>query len=159
MTVKKNLKLMEAVDNAWNNKDWDLLSSFYDENVEVYWPDRMDALRGKNEYAKAVQMFVKGFPDIHIENKPYRICFGQDDWTCTVAIMNGTNKASMMRPDGTQISPTNKTYRTYFCRMVRWDHSQIVEEWIFYDMANMMKQLGLMPQESTTMAEKPVVAT
>ncbi len=154
MTAKKNLKLMKVVDDAWNKQDWDTLGNCYAENVDIYWPDRLEATRGRSEYVNAAKMFVKGFPDARIENDPYKICFGQDDWTCTIALMSGTNKAPMIRPDGTQIPPTNKTYKSYFCTIARWEHSQIVEQWIFYDMANMMQQLGLMPAGSPV-SEKP----
>ena len=145
---------MKVVDDAWNKKDWDTLENCYAEDVKIYWPDRQEPYRGRAEYIKAVKTFIKGFPDAHIENNPYKVCFGQDEWICTVTALTGTNNGMMTRPDGAEIPPTNKIYRGDFCTIARWDHNQIVEERIFYDMANMMKQLGLMSSESSGVSGK-----
>jgi hypothetical protein len=36
--------------------------------------------------------FFKTFPDKHVGNDPYRVLFGHEDWTCSVAILTGTMK-------------------------------------------------------------------
>ena len=100
--------------------------------------------------------FTQGFPDAHIDNDPYKVCFGQDDWTCSIALMKGTNTRPMMGPDGSTMPPTNKPYRTEYCTVTRWRNNLIVELHIFYDMASMMRQLGMMPQGSPNPAEKPI---
>ncbi len=148
MAVKRNLKLMKMTDDAWNDKDWDALNDCFDENVEIYWPDQLLAKKGPAEYVNAAKAFVKSYPDARIENDPYKVCFGEGDWTCTVALMSGTNTGSMMSPDGKSMPPTNKMFRSDFCTVARWKSNRIIEMRIFYDMANMMRQVGLMPTAS-----------
>jgi ketosteroid isomerase-like protein len=149
MAVKRNLKLMKMADDAWNDHDWDALGDCFDENVEVYWPDQLMAKKGPSEYVNGAKAFVKSYPDARIENDPYKVCFGGDDWTCTVALMSGTNTGSMMGPDGKAMPPTNKMFRSDFCTVARWKSNRIIELRIFYDMASMMRQLGLMPTSPT----------
>ena len=49
----------------------------------------------------------------------------------------------MKGPDGTEISPSGKSFDVDFCTIARWDNGQIVEENLFYDLVTFMKQIGL----------------
>ncbi len=154
MSVKRNLKLMKMVDDAWNAQDWKTLETCYAKNVEVHWPDQLDARIGFDEYLRASKAYFNGYPDAHIANNPYKICFGEDDWTCSVSLMTGTNTGPMMAPDGKSQPPTNKSYKAFYCTLARWKENQIAEQWMFYDMASMMRQLGLLPMPSGSQKER-----
>ena len=56
----------------------------------------------------------KIFPDNHVENDPYKVLFGQGDWTCSIAMFSGTHKNSMMSPQWKTILPTNKKFQVDF---------------------------------------------
>ena len=81
-------------------------------------------------------------PDNHIDNDPYKILFGQDDWTCYVANFIGTFKGPMKGFDGKTIEPTNKKFQIEFCTVAHWKNEEIVEEKLFYDLVGLMKQIG-----------------
>lgn len=83
------------------------------------------------------------FPDNHVQNNPYRVLFGQNDWTCSIAIFTGTHKGPMIGPEGKSIPPTNKKFQVDFCTVAHWKNGKIVEENLFYDQVGMMKQVGL----------------
>lgn len=85
----------------------------------------------------------KIFPDNHVENNPYKVLFGQGDWTCSIAIFSGTHKGPMMVPGGNSIPPTNKKFQVDFCTVAHWNNGQIDEENLFYDLGGLMRQLGL----------------
>ena len=51
----------------------------------------------------------------------------------------------MKMPDGKIIQPTHKTAKLEFCTVATWKNKEITEERLFYDVAGMMKQLGLAP--------------
>jgi hypothetical protein len=59
--------------------------------------------------------FFKTFPDNHIENDPYKVLFGQGEWTCSVTNFTGTFKGPMKEFDGKTIEPTNKRFQIVFC--------------------------------------------
>lgn len=71
------------------------------------------------------------------------VLFGQDDWTCSVAIFTGTMKGPMKTEDG-EIPSTNKKFKVKFCTVAHWKDGKIVEENLFYDQIGLMKQIGLM---------------
>jgi hypothetical protein len=55
----------------------------------------------------------------------------------------------MTMPDGSVIPPTNKSFRVDFCTVARWNQQgQIVEENLFYDLMGMLKQIGVLPDQS-----------
>jgi hypothetical protein len=85
----------------------------------------------------------KTFPDNHVENNPYKVLFGQNDWTCSIAIFTGTHKGPMIGSEGKSIPPTNQKFQVDFCTVAHWKNGKIIEENLFYDQVGMMKQLGL----------------
>jgi hypothetical protein len=54
-------------------------------------------------------------------------------------------KGPMTGADGKVIPPTNKKFEIEFCTVANWVNGEIVEEKLFYDLTDMMRQLGLMP--------------
>ena len=96
MSIEENLKLMKTLDDAWNGQDWDLFSKRHAENVVVRWPGQDEPTRGlaahKNE---GIEMF-RIFPDNHVANDPYKVLFGQGEWTCSIAIFTGTHQGPMI---------------------------------------------------------------
>jgi hypothetical protein len=97
---------------------------------------------GPAHRAKSIEFF-KTFPDNHVGNDPYKVLFGQGEWTCSVARFTGTMKGPMKRPDGTTIPPTNKSFDVEFCTVAHWQNGKIVEERLFYDLVGLMRQIGV----------------
>ena len=86
----------------------------------------------------------KTFPDNRVGNDPYKVMFGQGDWTCTIAEFTGTMRGPMKGGDGRLIPPTNKSFKVDFCTVARWRSGEIYEENLFYDVVGMLKQIGVM---------------
>jgi predicted ester cyclase len=143
-SVDENLQLMKTLDDAWNTQEWDTFNKRHAENVAVYWPGQPEPTRGREAHQKEAVEFFKTFPDNHLVNNPYKILFGQGDYTCSVAEFTGTMRGPMKGPDGKTIPPTNKKFRLEFCTVAHWQNGEIIEERLFYDLVEMMRQLGLM---------------
>jgi hypothetical protein len=115
----------------------------------VRWPDQSEPTRGLNAHKnEGVEMF-KIFPDNHVENNPYKVLFGQGNWTCSIAIFTGTHKGPMTGPNGETISPTNRKFQLDFCTVARWKHGQIDEENRFYDQGGLKTRFGLLSRRLT----------
>lgn len=136
--------MMKTLDDAWNAQDWDTFSKRHAEDVVVNWPGQAHSTKGIDAHRKEGEYFFKAFPDNHVENNPYRVLFGQGEWTCSIARFTGTHRGPLMSLDGKMISPTNKKFEVDFCTVARWKDSKIVEENLFYDLVGLMAQLGLM---------------
>jgi SnoaL-like polyketide cyclase len=55
----------------------------------------------------------------------------------------GTFTGPLELPDGTVIQPTGKSFDVFFSTTARWRNGKIVEEYLFYDSATLMQQIGL----------------
>ena len=147
--VERNLNLMKTLDDAWNagpsSALWETFRKRHTENVAVYWPGGGPPTMGRHNHDLEAVEFFKTFPDNHLINNPYKILFGQGDYTCTVADFSGTMKGSMRGADGKTIPATNKKFHLEFCTVAHWNkNGEILEERLFYDLTGMMKQIGIM---------------
>ena len=143
MSVEEDMRLMQTLDDAWNSQDWDTFEKRHSENTAVYWPGQPEPTRGRHAHHDEAVDFFKTFPDNPLVNRPYKIFFGQGDFTCSVADFTGTMKGPMKGPDGKMISPTNKRFHVEFCTVARWENGEIVEERLFDDLVALMQQIGL----------------
>jgi hypothetical protein len=112
--VKENLELMKTLDNAWNSQDWETFKKRHSENTAVYWPTQPEPNRGRKAHHKEAMEFFKTF-DNRLVNNPYKIAFGQGDYTCTVADWTVTMRGPMKGPGGKVVQPTGKTAKLEFC--------------------------------------------
>jgi predicted ester cyclase len=78
------------------------------------WPGQSEPTRGiKAHQNEGVEMF-KTFPDNHFENNPYKVLFGQGDWTCSIAIFTGTHKGPMMAAEGKRFQLHSRNFKWTF---------------------------------------------
>lgn len=102
----------ENVRCAWNagpgSKDWETFRKRHTENVAVYWPGQPEPTRGRHNHDSEAVEFFKIFLDNHLVNNPYKILFGQGDYTCSVAEFTGTMKGPMKGADGKMIPPPTR---------------------------------------------------
>jgi hypothetical protein len=143
MGVKENLELMKTLDDAWNSQNWEVFRKRHSEDTAVFWPGQPDPTKGRHNHEIEASEFFKTFPDNRVGNRPYKIAFGQGDWTCTIADFTGTMKGPMKGPGGKIIPPTNKSFKVEFCTVAHWENGEIVAERLFYDLVGLMKQIGL----------------
>ncbi len=146
MGVKENLELMKTLDDAWNagpnSPLWETFRKRHREDVKVYWPAQPLPTVGRHNHDVEATEFFKTF-DNKLVNNPYKIIFGSEDHTCTVADWTVTMKGPMKGPEGKMIPPTGKTAKLEFCTVATWKDGEIVEERLFYDVVGLMQQLGL----------------
>jgi hypothetical protein len=147
MSVEENLHLLQTLDDAWNSRDWETFRKRHAADTAIYWPGKAEPTRGRDAHEAEAKEFCNAFPDNHVENRPYKVMFGQGDWTCSVAKFTGTMKGPMRGPDGQIIAPTNRSFEVEFCTVAHWVNGEIVEEKLFYDLLGVMQQIGLMGEE------------
>ena len=118
---KKNMDLMQTLDDAWNNRDWT-----------------------RSRSATGTIRWFTGLPNLprtafmRTARRVFRC-----PWTCSIARFTGTMQGPMLMANGSTIKPAGKNFEVDFCTVARWHDSQIVEENLFYDVVGMMSQLGI----------------
>src|SRR3569832_1095687 len=139
------LVLLLSLVVVWFLQDWVTFRKRHAGNVAVFWPGKPEATEGRQAHQEESVEFFKTFPDNHIANNPYKVLFGEGDWTCSVAKFTGSMKGPMKTADGKTIPPTGKKFEVEFCTVAHWnENGEIVEEKLFYDLVGLMQQIGVM---------------
>lgn len=143
MSVDENVRVIEAVDAAGNEGDWDRWASLHDEDVRVASPELSGGpLVGRDAHLEQTRALIEAFPDAHLER--HRI-FGQGEWLCAQYTVTGTHRGVLRLPQGPRLDATNRTIELAYCTVFRVLEGKIVEEQNYYDLLNLLGQLGLAP--------------
>ena len=142
MSVEENLKVIQAIDEASNSRDWEAFASYHTEDVISFSPMRPEPTKGITAHREAVQGLISAFPDAILTRDQI---FGQGDWAYVGYILTGTHKGPLPGPDGKPISPTNRSIKLPLGSAVRFENGKIAEEHIFFDRLTMLGQLGINP--------------
>jgi ketosteroid isomerase-like protein len=143
MTIEDtNMELFQNADDAWNRQDLEAFAAAHAENVVVYAPGQPPQ-HGIGEHTEFALRSFKAFPDQKVENRPYKVFFASGDWVLSIARYTGTMTGPLVYPDGTEIAPTGKSFDVDFATVGHWEDGQMIEEYLFYDIATFMQQVGL----------------
>ena len=140
-TVKKNLQTFDELDFVvFSNQEWTRLHESHSKDVIVNWPDghHTNGIERHIEDLKA--MFVYA-PDTSIKVHPVKI--GSGEYTSVIGVMTGTFTKLMPIGDGKFIQPTGKGFSIPMCTVGRWKDGVMVEEWLFWDNATYLRQIGI----------------
>jgi hypothetical protein len=140
-TVKKNLNTFDELDFVvFSNQEWTRLHESHSEDVKVNWPDGHYTTGIQKHIEDLKTMFVYA-PDTSIKVHPIK--FGSEDFTSVIGVMTGTFTKPMPIGDGKFIEPTGKKFSIPMCTVGHWKDGVMIEEWLFWDNATYMKQIGL----------------
>lgn len=140
-SVEKNLKVFDTLDfDVFSNQKWDRLAESHAKDIVVTWPDGHETkgLEKHTEDLKALFVFA---PDITIKEHPIR--FGSGSWTTATGVMTGTFSKPMPIGEGKTIPATGKRFAIGMATVGHWKDGTMDHEWLFWDNADFMKQIGL----------------
>lgn len=139
--VETYLARFDSLDyDVFSNQKWDLLNVSHANDIVVHWPDGHTTTGIAKHIEDLKAMFVYA-PDTRIEVHPIR--FGSGEWTCVTGIMKGTFSKPMPIGGGKTIPPTGKKFEIPMCTVGHWKDGKMTEEYLFWDNAEFMKQIGL----------------
>jgi hypothetical protein len=141
-TVAENIRNFDDLDfHVFSDQAWDELGESHAEHIVVHWPDGRSVTGIAQHIEDLKAMFVYA-PDTRIKLHPVK--FGSGEWTCVIGVMEGTFTKPMPLGNGKTIAPTGKAFRLPMCTVGRWnDNGLMEEEYLFWDNATYMKQLGV----------------
>ncbi len=124
------------------NNDFSLFNAIHAEDVKVYNEGELEPVTTNiKDHDEAQPPNFQIFPDHKVVAHP--IAFGQGEWTCVMGVLEGSFTGTMMGPDGKQIPPTGKRFRSTMVTVAKWEGERISEEYLFVPMGPIMKQIGL----------------
>jgi len=139
--VKKNLDTFDTLDfEVFSHQEWTRLHESHARDIKVNWPDGHSTFGIEQHIEDLKAMFVYA-PNTSITQHPIK--FGSDDFTAAIGLMTGTFTEPMPIGDGKLIQPTGKSFSLSMCTIGHWKDGVMIEEWLFWDNATYMKQIGL----------------
>lgn len=139
--VAQNIITFDNLDfDVFTNQKWDRLHESHSNDIAVHWPDGHVAKGIDTHIADLKAMFVYA-PDTRILTHPVK--FGKGEWTAVVGVMEGTFTQPMPIGNGKTIAPTGKSFKIDMATIGHWKNGTMAEEFLFWDNASYMKQLGL----------------
>jgi len=139
--VEQKLKVFDTLDfDVFSNQKWERLSESHSKDIVVTWPDGHET-KGIEKHIEDLKALFVFAPDITIKEHPIR--FGSGSWTSVTGVMTGTFSKPMPTGDGKSIAPTGKRFAIGMATVGHWANGTMDHEWLFWDNADFMKQIGL----------------
>lgn len=140
--VDQHLATFDDLDyNVFTHQKWDELKKSHSKDIVVHWPDGRQTKGIDQHIADLEAMFVYA-PDTRILEHPVK--FGSGPWTSVIGVMEGTFTLPMPTPNGKPIAPTGRAFKLSMNTVGRWNaQGTMDEEFLFWDNATYMKQLGI----------------
>jgi predicted ester cyclase len=140
-TTAKNLKTFDELDFVvFSNQEWTRLHESHSKDVKVNWPDG-HSTNGIDKHIEDLKAMFVYAPDTNIKVHPVKI--GSGEWTSVIGVMEGTFTKPMPIGDGKFIQPTGKKFSIPMCTIGHWKDGVMIEEWLYWDNATYMKQIGI----------------
>jgi hypothetical protein len=139
--VESNLARFDDLDfEAFSKQNWELFNQIHSSDVLVVFPDGRET-SGIEQHDKDIEAMFVYAPDTRVTSHPIK--FGSGQWTASTGIIEGTFSHPMPLPDGSSIPPTGKSFKVTMATIARWEDGRIAEEHLFWDNAEIMRQMGL----------------
>ena len=141
-TIESNLKTFdELYFVVFSNQEWTRLHESHSKDVKVNWPDGHYTMGIERHIEDLKALFVYA-PDTNIKVHPIK--FGSGEYTSVIGVMIGTFTKPMPIEDAKFIQPTGKKFSVNMCTVGgHWRDGVMIEEWLFWDNATYMKQIGI----------------
>lgn len=137
----KNLATFDDLDfRVYSGQKWDEFPKSHAEDILVHYPDGTTTTGLAAHIDKLKPQFAFA-PDTTIKQHPIKLADG--NFTAVQGIMEGTFSAPMDMGNGKVIQPTGKPFKLEMITIGRWENGVMVEEWLYWDNAAFMTQIGL----------------
>jgi hypothetical protein len=125
---------------VFSNQRWNELGKSHSQKVIVHWPVG-HTTKGIKRHIEDLKAMFTYAPDTNIAAHPIKIAVG--DWTAVVGVMEGTVTRPMVMGAKT-IPPTGKHFSLQMTMLGHRTKAGVMdEEYLFWDNATYMKQIGV----------------
>ncbi len=131
---EEELQLLITLDDPGGEPEEDIFNHLQTKNTLEYW------LGQRFPAGCRVDQGVEAVGD----NDADKVTFGEGDWTCTISRLTGKSNVSMKDMSGNAIDPPTEKFDIEICTVTQRKNGEIVEQKVFYDLAGMQKQIGVM---------------
>jgi steroid delta-isomerase-like uncharacterized protein len=133
-------RLVQGVTAAWNARDFDAFAALHTDDVEVIEVPTGRTLRGAQANLERAKAWATAFPDGRIH--PTRLIIDDGSTVAFEFTGRGTQTGPLVGEAGT-IPPTGRSAEIHFCYTYDIEDGRIRRAHEYYDVANMLRQLGV----------------
>lgn len=138
---KRNLANFDDLDfRVYSGQKWDEFPKSHAQDIVVHYPDGSTTTGLPDHLEKLKPQFAFA-PDTAIKQHPIKLADG--NYTAVMGIMEGTFSRPMDVGGGKVIQPTGKQFKLAMTTIGRWENGVMKEEWLFWDNAAFMQQVGI----------------
>lgn len=140
--IESRLKTFDTLDfEHYSGQQWDKFNLSHADNIKVYYPDGSTTEKLYPDHIDMIKPTFVFAPDTKIKTHPVK--FGSGEWTAVIGEMEGTFSQPMPIGEGKTIPPTGKKFKLAMATIGRWKDEKMTEEYLFWDNAAFMKQIGV----------------
>jgi len=137
---QRNLANFDDLDfRVYSGQKWDEFNKSHAEDILVHYPDGSTTTGIADHLVKLKPQFAFA-PDTRIAEHPIKLADGK--YTAVQGIMTGTFTKPMDLGGGKTLQPTGKKFVLPMMTVGRWENGLMKEEWLFWDNASFMTQIG-----------------
>lgn len=125
-----------------NARDWKRFDEYHAESLVVHAVGIPEPQKGRDPHREYAKAYVAAFPDIRFAEE---LSFGEGDWVAQTLIVTGTHRGTLTMPGGRDVPATNRAVRLKMGTMAKVEGGQITEERHFWNVLDLLGQLGIAP--------------
>jgi steroid delta-isomerase-like uncharacterized protein len=133
MSAQDNAKLVRALYDAWNNRDWDTYTALVDDDTEVLAVATGQTLRGRPGFRQYGEIWASAFPDARVE---VTNVVASEDGAVVEFRGRGTHTAPLVTAMG-EIPATNKRVDQPFCDVYSLQNGRVRAQRAYFDIASL----------------------
>lgn len=138
---RRNLANFDDLEfRVYREQKWAEFDRSHAADVIVHYPDGSTTV-GLPDHVKRLQPQFTYAPDTLIREHPIRLADG--NYTAVQGTLEGTFSKPLNLGNGKSIPPTGKTFKLSMLTVARWENGVIKEEWLYWDNAALMRQIGV----------------
>ena len=131
--------ITDGILEVWNAGNLALVDELYASGYIRHYVDIYEDIVGIDAYKKWITDTRTSFPDFHVTLEDEIITGG--DKIVARWVVDGTNTGPLGTPAGV-LPPTGKKIRFFGSMIVHIVNGKIVEEWLYFNQASSLQQLG-----------------
>ncbi len=134
-TANKVPDQLTAALDAWNKHDVKAVEGYMTDDFAQNVSGMPGDTKGKKEAVATAQGYWTAFPDVKLTTDS---TLAAGDYTVAIGSATGTHKGALG-----PIKATGKTATVKTIQFAKWKDGKMVAEWVFYNNAALMEQLGV----------------
>jgi hypothetical protein len=135
--------VVDKVLATWRARDVDAFSHCYSADAEITGPGGMRFL-GRDGARQFLSAWSEAMPDNEISVANEYIA---GSVVVQEAVFSGTHTGNLAAPNGLVVSPTGRQVQVPYVDILVVEGDQVASDHVYWDQAEMLTQLGLMPAE------------